>query len=84
MRTIIEARKIIYQLLAKRGDDGRSTTVTDVHFVLCEDDATVMIYVDVTDERDALAVCFDLKPGEEFEPQRYRHEFFKRASLVVV
>jgi hypothetical protein len=79
MRTIIEARKRIYELLGKR-------RLTDVNFVLCEDASTVMVYVDTADEQDAVAIYFDLRPDEEFAPQLHRHEFFRRQrpSLVIV
>jgi hypothetical protein len=74
MTCLIEARTGIYEALAGR-------TLASVEFVLCEDDRTVMIYADSICEEDATARCFDLEPGETFNPMRYRAQFFK--PLVV-
>lgn len=76
-RSLIEARAQIYQHLAELG-----ASLSDVDFVLCEDNNTAMIYVDTVDEEDAIAIWFDLGPDEKFEPPRHRHEFFKRLRVV--
>jgi hypothetical protein len=79
---LIEARKIIYELLQDMRDAGRPAAINGIDFVECEDSGeTIMIYCDVDDEQDAICIWFD-RPGEVFEPQRYRREFFKRALVV--
>ena len=45
-----------------------------VDFVLCEDFATVMIYVDVVDEQDAIAIYFDLLDDMPFDPHLFRRQ----------
>ncbi|MHC2578746.1 hypothetical protein ACVI1J_008986 [Bradyrhizobium diazoefficiens] len=69
-RTLAEARSIIDRKVeALRGE------LTNVDFVLAEDNETVMIYGDVGSEPDAVAVYFDLAQGEAFDPERYAAEF---------
>ncbi len=45
-----------------------------IDFVVCEDEETIMIYVDVTDEQDAIAVYFDLPDGMPFDPHLFRKQ----------
>ncbi|MFK4725843.1 hypothetical protein ABIE89_006943 [Bradyrhizobium niftali] len=69
-RTLSEARCIIDQKVAElRGE------LTGIDFVLAEDDRTVMIYCDVNNEHDALAIYFDLAAGETFDPERHAADF---------
>jgi len=73
-RSIKEAESEINALLAKRSAEGHSPFVQHVGFVLCEDFATVMIYVDVVDEQDAIAIYFDLLDDMPFDPHLFRRQ----------
>ncbi|MBR1151926.1 hypothetical protein [Bradyrhizobium sp. JYMT SZCCT0428] len=81
-RTLIECRALIHRQIQELQNAGRSGKILGVSFLLCEDEKTVMVYVDLDDENDAIAIWFDLKPGEIFGPQRYRRDFFKRLTVV--
>ena len=69
-RSLREARAIIEGLLRER-----SAEMTGVDFVLAEDCRTVVMYIDTAEEDDALAVYFDLAPGEVFDRQRHAADF---------
>ena len=69
-RTLSEARNIIDRKVAElRGE------LTGIDFVLAEDGRTVMIYCNINDEHDALAIYFDLQDDEAFDPERHAAEF---------
>ncbi|MCK1467843.1 hypothetical protein [Bradyrhizobium sp. CW10] len=69
-RTLGEARDIINRKVAELSGE-----LTNIDFVLCEDSKTVMIYADIGDEQDAVAIYFDLAQGEAFDPERHAAEF---------
>jgi hypothetical protein len=75
MRDLRQARALIYQMVNGMRAAGRQGKIESIEFVLCEDFRTVMIFADVDDEPDALAIWFDLKPGEAFNHNQYRKEF---------
>jgi hypothetical protein len=75
-RSLREARAIVERLLQER-----SAEMTGVDFVLAEDCRTVMLYIDIVEEDDALAVYFDLAPGEVFDRQRHAADFVTPPAL---
>ena len=81
-RSLAECRRLIHLKIGELRAAGRRGKIVGVNFVLCEDFETVMTYVDLDDENDAVAIWFDLQPGEVFDPQRYHREFFRRLTLV--
>ena len=59
-RTLGEARALVDGRLGDIRVAGNAAEITGVDFVLCEDFRTVMIFCDVGDEQDAVAIYVQL------------------------
>jgi hypothetical protein len=82
-RTLIEARTRIYAMLEDMQRAGQPGMISGIDFVECEDGKTIMIYCDVDTEQDAVAIWFDLQPGETFDRHRYSRDFFRPMAIEI-
>jgi hypothetical protein len=81
MRTLAECRALIHRHIQGLRKTGRRGEIVGVDFVVCEDGKTIMTYVDLNDENDAVAFWFDLPPGEVFNHDRYCRDFFRPMAV---
>jgi len=70
MTSLRDAEARLLERLSARAHAGQSSYVTHIDFVLCEDFESAMVYLDTTDEQDAVAACFDLD-GVAFAPEMF-------------